>query len=852
MKQKPILMSFETFVTEELAKINDTLSAIAENSKKIEDLPPYVGNLPSGGQVPFTSAGNTYKIDPKSAIDTAIQAQVADSTILNNVTTSSAVSSTGNIHAIGVGPGTYTNWGGMVIPTGNIGTLQRVGGVYSVSLTPITIPTSKSEPWTNSAGYAADVDRTYLGKLWKSNATTATTDVPGTSPKWVDVLTGYLEQTDIIDELNSTEKQKPISADAARRVYEAILNILSIYSLDQDGKFAVSDTNGNIALKLDDAGNLLFNETKLQFLAKLIREGFPLNSFGNIDLSLYELFTGTDENAFAVCDKEGYIGLKLTDNSLEYVGKTDSTPAVVGADIPKGTYASDIMMLLTYGQSNATGSSFTSGNVSTNVLGFTRGTESDGVVTQYDAATAKSTSLLNAFYGADFVDITYGNGSQTEAALNQILRLISSENDKTLADLGVYLCGSNPSQGGTQIYQLNYVTGINVNDNPNWQLSDGIVWTQGSEYGNEWAIYMTRLLQSVWYAKKHADNICKTFSVPVLSWVHGEAHQSDLNLSGYYDQMVLTFNRLNTLIKKITNQTNDVEFLVFQTAIHLCPLAVSYGSLDSIPMAQLKIAKEVPNVSFSFTMLPFESTPGDYVHYLTNMYAVMGIYTGIQAKRLIIDKVKPKPLIPLSYKITQSITGGFLLEVKYDTLTPLVFDDTQPFFNSSNKSRGIRPNYGFSLKKILYVSEDIPSSTLYTKATAIVAIPTQLKKNGLVIKIKVNAGTTPAAFEYYQFTGDYTDSFSWNNVANWNTITVTNENTYELLTGTANIAIRREDTIVFKCSENPKGYFLKYGYEVLSNTTGGGNLRDSQNTSSFVAGSSYTINNFSPIHKLEL
>jgi len=69
----------------------------------------------------------------------SIQAQLVDSTLIGGVTTSSAVPSTGNIHAIGVGPGTYTNWGGMVVPANNIATLQRVDGTYSMSLTPIDL-----------------------------------------------------------------------------------------------------------------------------------------------------------------------------------------------------------------------------------------------------------------------------------------------------------------------------------------------------------------------------------------------------------------------------------------------------------------------------------------------------------------------------------------------------------------------------------------------------------------------------------------------------------------------------------------------------------------------------------------
>lgn len=71
------------------------------------------------------------------AIDAAVQAQISDSTALLDPTI--PIVPTGNVHILGVGPGTYSNWGGMVIPANNIGTLQRVGGVYSVSLTPVIL-----------------------------------------------------------------------------------------------------------------------------------------------------------------------------------------------------------------------------------------------------------------------------------------------------------------------------------------------------------------------------------------------------------------------------------------------------------------------------------------------------------------------------------------------------------------------------------------------------------------------------------------------------------------------------------------------------------------------------------------
>jgi len=110
----------------------------------------------------------------QAAIDAAVQAQLVDSTLINGVTETSAVPPTGNIHAIGVGTGTYPNWGGMVIPANNIGTLQRVGGVYSVSLTAI-------------AG-----------------------------------LDAKLNISDIVDDLVSTDVNKPLSANQGRNLADAI------------------------------------------------------------------------------------------------------------------------------------------------------------------------------------------------------------------------------------------------------------------------------------------------------------------------------------------------------------------------------------------------------------------------------------------------------------------------------------------------------------------------------------------------------------------------------------------------------------------------------------------------------
>ncbi len=74
---------------------------------------------------PLSTAQKTY-------VDATVDAQITDSTALSDPTI--PIVAIGNVHILGVGPGTYPNWGGMVIPANNTGTLRRVEGVYSVSL----------------------------------------------------------------------------------------------------------------------------------------------------------------------------------------------------------------------------------------------------------------------------------------------------------------------------------------------------------------------------------------------------------------------------------------------------------------------------------------------------------------------------------------------------------------------------------------------------------------------------------------------------------------------------------------------------------------------------------------------
>jgi len=71
--------------------------------------------------------------DAETRLDQKIDDALLDSTAIGDPT--AVIVPTGNVHILGVGPGTYANWGGLVVPANNIGTLKRVDGVFSVSLT---------------------------------------------------------------------------------------------------------------------------------------------------------------------------------------------------------------------------------------------------------------------------------------------------------------------------------------------------------------------------------------------------------------------------------------------------------------------------------------------------------------------------------------------------------------------------------------------------------------------------------------------------------------------------------------------------------------------------------------------
>lgn len=85
--------------------------------------------------------------------------------------------------------GTYTLFGNFTLPANTRAEISRVGGEFSVSQTPLVIPDTKIKPFVNQA-YAIDSQVSSLGKFWYNNDATAIGEIPASSSKWVELLSG--------------------------------------------------------------------------------------------------------------------------------------------------------------------------------------------------------------------------------------------------------------------------------------------------------------------------------------------------------------------------------------------------------------------------------------------------------------------------------------------------------------------------------------------------------------------------------------------------------------------------------------------------------------------------------------
>ena len=340
----------------------------------------------------------------------------------------------------------------------------------------------------------------------------------------------------------------------------------------------------------------------------------------------------------------------------------------------------NINMLICYGQSLSVGGGATNAESNfRNIISFKGGCNEWG-----SKVDINDPASVSNFYGNEFVllDSLSGKGWPPVAAIAvSWMNLLEQENNIDLSEFDNQFLLSTPGYSGISIEKLSKDTE-----------------------------YYQRLLLGVKKGYEISRKANKTFGVPCLFWVQGEANVKTDSEEEYYIKLKKIFIDLNNDIKSITKQKKDVVFITYQTAPVIGTIPYPSAEEPSTykdcgpSFAQLKLARDKDNVFMGGAMYQYEY--GDLWH--PKDRAVVGIQLGIIAKRIVNDNTSMDVFSPVKHKI-QNKDAKWILSVKFNVpVAPMKFDISGDKYHNLN---GKQKNYGFSLKNA--ANEDIISKEPY-------------------------------------------------------------------------------------------------------------------------------------------
>jgi hypothetical protein len=367
-------------------------------------------------------------------------------------------------------------------------------------------------------------------------------------------------------------------------------------------------------------------------------------------------------------------------------------------------FLADIQMNIIYGQSLATGGSTISAEDFYTTLSF-----KTGVLFSTDTNLSLSEANNEELQESRFISLAplspEGNGVNGRMINKKWNELLMDENGKDLDNFNFNLMSFVAGKGGQQWYML---TKWDENRNNQWvdvrlnQMPKAIRFGANQEGKS----YLS-LMQGVYFANKFAKAEGKTFNVPTLSWVQGEASSDLYNTIGrYYKKLEAIFEDINQDVKTITGQANDVQFIIYQNssfAIYQTPTSPQYDAdayTEGVPLACLQIARDKKNVHFGTPLYPFsrKQSAGDKIHLDNVGYALMSSLFGIQGKRAVTDGKPNVTFYPKENEISNFSNGTqWFTRIPFDVpVKPLVLD-IEGVSGENMRGHGLQPNYGFSI-----------------------------------------------------------------------------------------------------------------------------------------------------------
>lgn len=269
----------------------------------------------------------------------------------------------------------------------------------------------------------------------------------------------------------------------------------------------------------------------------------------------------------------------------------------------------------------------------------------------------------NNFFGTEFVSIqnnpTYEGYPPLTASLNTALSLLESENNVDTSTFGFQFIPLVWGVSGASITKMKKGT---------------------TPYAD--------MIECVTKAKEFANKEGKTFGVTFMNWYHGEADINKTKL-WYYTEMSQLFIDINTDVKAITGQTEDIEFFTYQTNPWLGRDTPNKDNIN-IQEAQVQVVRDFANVHLCGAMYQFQYN--DFYH--PSDRAVVGLQTGVAIKRVVYDNETWNDFIPLSHNVISDGTN-FYTHLKFGVPTkPMRFDVSGDIWHNEN---GKQPNFGFEV-----------------------------------------------------------------------------------------------------------------------------------------------------------
>lgn len=271
-----------------------------------------------------------------------------------------------------------------------------------------------------------------------------------------------------------------------------------------------------------------------------------------------------------------------------------------------------------------------------------------------------------AFFGNSFSLLENNNANEqyppVTASTNVVLSLLQSENKVNVSTFGVQIMPFTWGVSGSSI----------------------TFFEKGTVAYNDMISVVTK-------SKEFANKEGKTFGVRAMNWYQGEADNFQSKL-WYYDKMSNLFIDINTDIKAITGQTDDIQFFTYQTNPWLGrDLGNGVMTQINIQEAQVQVARDFTNVHIAGAMYQFNYS--DVFHPVDR--AIVGLQTGVAIKRVCYDNKTWGDFKPISHTV---ITDGtkFFIHLKFDVpVKPARFDTSGLIWHNEN---GKQTNFGFEIR----------------------------------------------------------------------------------------------------------------------------------------------------------